>query len=388
ANNGILYATDAAIAGIYRFQIGRDVSWGNSISGATPATANATGLKVAADGTLYVADKGTNGGVQRSLNAAGPSSEIEWSNAAGGPNKLPTGAQLQSLALAEGSNVLFATEKHVATPPSPWKLYTYTDTLTAIAPAPLAPENGSVATSATSVKFSWDTPANATPPFEYAVQYDTRDDFKTAIDLGPVNDPVNYVANAVPLTSGKTYYWRVRVEGPVKGVWSETWKVTTQLQAEFNAPVPGGPTERGTAPGGWDAPLSPTFSWGAYKNATGYHFQLAKDAAFTDVITDENLGTVTSYQYTGALDNSTTYYWRVKALGADTDTDWSVVAGFTTLDKPAPAAPPVVVKEVPAPIINIPPAPPAQEIVIPPSPPAPAPIAPSYIWGIVAIGAI
>ena len=387
ANNGTLYATAAGAAGVWRFTIGRDTSWAAiGVSGAapndTPAIGNSVGM-VAASDALYVADAAANGGIQRSMNAAGPPPDIEWSNAAGGPNKLPAGTTLASLALTEGSNVLFAT----ASGP-PWKLYTYTDTLTAIAPAPLAPENGTVATSATTVKFTWDNPANATPPFQYVVQYDTRADFKTATSLAAVAHPVNYATNANALISGKKYYWRVRVSAPVIGAWSEAWTVTTQLQAVLNAPTPGGPTERGTAPGGWDAPLSPTFSWGAYKNATGYHFQLSKDAAFTDVLVDDTLGTVTSYQYTGELDNSTTYYWRVKALGADTDTDWSAVAGFTTMDKPAAAAPPVVVEQVPAPVINIPPAPPAQEIVIPPAPAPPAPIAPTYIWGIIAIGAI
>jgi len=391
ANNGILYATAAGVAGIWRFEIGRDTSWaaiGVTVAAPndTPAAGNAAGMATAADGSLYVANAAANGGVQRSMNAAGPPPEIEWSNAAGGPNKLPAGATLASLALTEGSNVLFAAENSGAA-----KLYTYTDTLTTTSPTPLAPDNGSIATTAggaNTVRFTWDPPANATPPFQYVVQYDTRADFKTPTNLAAVVHPVNYATNAAALADGKTYYWRVRVSAPVTGAWSEAWTLTTQLSAQLNAPVPGGPTERGTAPGGWDAPLSPTFSWGAYKNASGYHFQLAKDAAFTDVLANETLGPVTSYQYTKALDYSTTYYWRVKALGADTDTDWSSVAGFTTMAKPAPAAPPVVVEQVPAPIINIPAAPPAQQIVIPPAPAPPAPIAPTYIWGIIAIGAI
>ena len=47
-----------------------------------------------------------------------------------------------------------------------------------------------------------------------------------------------------------------------------------------------------------------------------------------------------------------------------------------------------MIEQVPAPIINIPPAPPAQEIVIPPAPEPAAPISQGLLWAVVIIGAI
>ena len=57
--------------------------------------------------------------------------------------------------------------------------------------------------------------------------------------------------------------------------------------------------------------LSPTFSWDVISNASSYDIEIASDSEFSSIVASENS---TTNSYTGAtLNQSTTYYWRVKA---------------------------------------------------------------------------
>ena len=57
---------------------------------------------------------------------------------------------------------------------------------------------------------------------------------------------------------------------------------------------------------GW--PVKPaSFSWTPYKETTKYGFVLAKDAAMTQVVAEDEVPT-TAYEYDGTLDYSTNYF--------------------------------------------------------------------------------
>ena len=145
-----------------------------------------------------------------------------------------------------------------------------------------------------------------------------------------------------------------------------------------------------------DVPLTPTFAWTAVPDADGYYFQFADNANFVVPLAklDGDLGRliVTAYAYVGELPYSTAYYWRVKAVsgtigaGDLAESDW--VSGiFVTMDEPEEAVPPVVIEDVPPPIIEqpditieIP------EIVVPL--PAETPITPAWIYVIIGVGAV
>jgi len=76
------------------------------------------------------------------------------------------------------------------------------------------------------------------------------------------------------------------------------------------------------------------------------------------------------------LQYSTTYYWRVRAVVGTVTSGWTE-ASFTTMAKPVPPQPPIVIPPAnPPPIINIPPA------------PAPVYTTPAYLWAVIIIGAI
>jgi len=145
--------------------------------------------------------------------------------------------------------------------------------------------------------------------------------------------------------------------------------------------------------------LMPTFAWtpGEDANADGYYFELADNANFVLPLVrlDGDVGRliVTAYAYVGELPYSTAYYWRVKAVSGTVEagdlleSDW-VSAVFITKAEPVEPIPPVTVQEAPV----LPPITITQPDIIITSPdvivPAATPITPSWIYAIIAVGAV
>jgi hypothetical protein len=166
----------------------------------------------------------------------------------------------------------------------------------------------------------------------------------------------------------------------------------TELAAPtaVTAPSNVGPQQGGTGAGGYDAPLNPTFQWSPISNATNYEFQLSTDPNFGSFLINLSgitaLGNVNAYQLAGVtLDYGKTYYWRVRATSANSNTDWSPAYAFSTMAKPTTAPPPVTVTQQSAPTITIPPAT-STQIVITQAPTKE--VSPTYIWAIIIVGAV
>ena len=78
-----------------------------------------------------------------------------------------------------------------------------------------------------------------------------------------------------------------------------------------------------------EIPLMVTFSWNAVQDAETYQIQIATDDAFENLIADE--GDLMSSAYEFSLsDYQTIYHWRVKAVNATQESDWSSEWHFTT----------------------------------------------------------
>lgn len=77
--------------------------------------------------------------------------------------------------------------------------------------------------------------------------------------------------------------------------------------------------------------LEPTFDWVDFPNVSSYKLQLSVNSAFTALILDTSGLTSSNYSAQGnILNDSNSYYWRVKGItGADT-TDWSNSFSFST----------------------------------------------------------
>ena len=167
---------------------------------------------------------------------------------------------------------------------------------------------------------------------------------------------------------GETYYWRVRVgqQGPAYSAWSETRSFTVEAITSLTITAP--------MSGATGVSTTPTFVWTAVKDATAYEVAIAPDPAFEGIVDWAYNLTNTFYKYQAdKLDNSTTYYVRVRADGGP----WAT-ATFTTEAAPTEAAPPVVIEPTPPTEVKI--------VEVPVTQPAAIPDA--LLWAIVAIGAV
>ncbi len=84
-------------------------------------------------------------------------------------------------------------------------------------------------------------------------------------------------------------------------------------------------------------PVSIQLLWGAAKRADSYRFQVALDASFTNILTDQAGLVDTTYSVSGLLYN-TKYYWRANASNTVGTSFSSAIWSFTTAPPP-PATP-------------------------------------------------
>jgi len=163
------------------------------------------------------------------------------------------------------------------------------------------------------------------------------------------------------LECGHTYYWRVKVRACVTGQvirspWSDVHSFTVKAGLPVTTPYYG-PQLLAPNNGCLGCPVQPaSFSWSPFKETSKYKFVLATDAAMTQVVTEAEV-TTTAFEYDGALNYSTNYFWRVMAL-EPAPSDWSATFSFQTEGAPAPVTP---------------------------DKPAPTPV---WVWVVIAIGAI
>ena len=184
-----------------------------------------------------------------------------------------------------------------------------------------------------------------------------------AVIAADINAPAagSAIAFAGNLECGHTYYWRVKVRECVTGQdirspWSDVRSFTVQAGYPIVSAYPGAQL---LAPnnGAMGIPAkNVAFSWSPFGNSTKYKFDLATDPAMTQVVKEDSVSG-TAYEYTGTLENSTNYYWRVMAL-EPAPSDWSATFSFQTEAAPAPVTP---------------------------EKPAPTPV---WVWVVIAIGAI
>ena len=112
--------------------------------------------------------------------------------------------------------------------------------------------------------------------------------------------------NSSYLTSGATYYYKVRALGANgnAGPYSAVVSVTCRLK--LTAP---------TVTGGTDAQGRPTLKWNAVTGAAKYEVYRAR--SMNGDYVKYSTVTGTSYTNTSYLANGTTYYYKVRALGSD-----------------------------------------------------------------------
>ena len=194
----------------------------------------------------------------------------------------------------------------------------------------------------------------------------TQGSILLAMDATNMTSPAAWLAPGSLPEAGAIYYWRIRsarsaTQQLAASPWSEVRSFTVKAGFIVNTPYYG---VQLLAPnnGCLGCKIKPaSFSWSPWKEATKYQFDLATDPEFKSLVVTSTT-TTTGYEYSGTLNYSTNYFWRVKALevnGQNIPSDWS--ATFSMQTEPAPA---------------------------PPAPPPAEPATPIWVWVIIAIGAI
>jgi photosystem II stability/assembly factor-like uncharacterized protein len=79
-------------------------------------------------------------------------------------------------------------------------------------------------------------------------------------------------------------------------------------------------------------PIAPQFQWTRVASASSYEVQIARDTSFTRLaLPTRLLDNVRGFIPDTNLEHGTVYYWRVRALNARTESQWSPVAAFKTI---------------------------------------------------------
>lgn len=79
--------------------------------------------------------------------------------------------------------------------------------------------------------------------------------------------------------------------------------------------------------------LQPAFDWSDVASSAGYILQISRNENYSDLILDTSGITVSQYSPSSPdfLNDSSTYYWRVKSVFASDTGDWSQSFNFSTL---------------------------------------------------------
>jgi len=214
--------------------------------------------------------------------------------------------------------------KLTATKYSDWSaVWTFTTANPPSRPMLQSPAGGALVTGPSPL-FNW---KDSTVPLgvvfdHYQIQIATDTAFSAIVHDQDLAGITNSQDDSAVLTSGTTYYWRVRAYAQ-NGDYS-VWSAVRRVRIRFDAPVLLLP-ENGKPIGN----LLPSFSWNGVTGAKSYTIQVSKVATFSTVTLSK---TVLTPQYATlvSLKPGTTYYWRVRVNGSYGPSAWSEVWSFTT----------------------------------------------------------
>jgi len=305
---------------------------------AAPPTAPAPGAVTAPTPALNA----TNVATATTLSWVAGANTSSYDISFGTANPPPTAATNQTATtyqpatLAAGTTYYWRVDARGAGGTTTGPLWSFT-TAAPQTPAPGAPTTPTPALGATNIAIStplaWVAGANSS-------SYD--------VSFGTTNPPPIVTANqtattyqpAAALASNTTYYWRINAHGAGGTTAGALWSFTTAAPATPAPSVPSGPTP---ANGSANALPNAALNWAASTNATSY------DVSFGTVnppplVSSNQQGT--SYQAQSSA--STTYYWKVDAIGAGGRTAGPIWTFTTGAPTPPPPPPPPPAGDVPS----------------------------------------
>ena len=193
------------------------------------------------------------------------------------------------------------------------------------APALSSPANNTTGV-AISPNLQWTASSGAV---SYQVQVSTASEFNTTV-FNQSGVTATQVTVSPALNNSTTYYWRVNAANSSgTSGWSSARSFTTAASA---TPSPSAPALSAPANNATGVSTTPSLQWSASSGATSYQIQVSTASSFNTTVFNQSDVTATQVSVSPALNNSTTYYWRVNAANSSGNSDWSATGSFTTVE--------------------------------------------------------
>ena len=176
---------------------------------------------------------------------------------------------------------------------------------------------------------SWATSLSAT---SYKISVGTTPGGTDVMNLTDVGNVTSYTFTA-PLNYLTQYYYTVyasNATGSSIGCVERTFTTIAIPCPSVSAPAS---SATGTS-------LTPTFTWTAVPNVTGYRISIGTTAGGSDILNNLDLGNVTTYVYNTLLNYNTKYYYTINSYNATLTSTGCTERNFTTISFcPAVSAP-------------------------------------------------
>jgi hypothetical protein len=190
--------------------------------------------------------------------------------------------------------------------------------------------------------------SNGVRPLSYLFEIASDSGFQSVIftrdGIHPGDAGRTSLKLADKLATGRTYYWRARAQdGANTGPYSAGVSFQVLQPVSIDAPELLSPIDGATV-----ATNPPTL---VFRNSSrtgpagsiSYRIQVSKNDSFTAIVYDERAGEGSGETRvtTNSLEDSTRFFWRVKASDGKFESDWSHTETFLTpADAPRPPSPP------------------------------------------------
>jgi hypothetical protein len=212
----------------------------------------------------------------------------------------------------------------------------FTDGVLLTAPVLVSPADSAVNTSRIPT-FSWGAVTGAA---YYHIQVSTVSSFATVAFSDSMVTGTSKTGYA--LNAGTRYYWRVRAKSSTPGTQASAWSNVRVLTTETPPPEDNpneAPWLMSPVDSTTNSDVVPYFAWAPVSGAAYYHFQIALNPDFTNLVFSDSA--LTKFNKTGiTLAHDTRYYWRVRAkytLAQSSAGPWS--DGYLLTTESAPPAP-------------------------------------------------
>jgi len=142
------------------------------------------------------------------------------------------------------------------------------------------------------------------------------------------NEP--YILKAWDAVNGVTLDAIFTVTSGPTSYSSDAITMLASFSTQLSPPTPTSPEDNST-----DVSTSPTLEWTEISTSDTYHLKVSTDSDFGSTIIDDNTLTTESYNLED-LGYLTEYFWRLKSLTSEDESEWSEVFSFTTEAAPVP----------------------------------------------------